>query len=129
MIKKKTERDETRTVFFFFQVFSWLEKVSANISLSKSVQKEKPKSSVRELNLSAPFVKFEPLTRDARPVYKSLDSWPVLDVEGRPGSCPFKMKPKPEIDNENSNDPKMTRRNKPRISVRHKTNIFPLHVG
>lgn len=105
-----------KTYLIYFQVFSWLEKVSTNISLGRLTQQPKPKSgSVKEFPLKSPYIKFEPERRDARPVYKSLDTWPVLELEGPAGSCAFRMKPRQE---ENESEVKMTRRSRPRLSVR-----------
>lgn len=72
-------------------------------------------------------------SRDARPVYKSLQSWPIIDLESAAGKAAFTFKTnsdvpkssttdckpagKEELELDATNDSRMTRKQRTRLSV------------
>lgn len=78
---------------------------------------------MKHVSIKAPYVKLEPITRDARPVYKTIESWPVLDFDAPVGKAAFCMKARDkslEAESNNINDgSRMTRkggRSRPSVS-------------
>ncbi|XP_044732466.1 uncharacterized protein LOC123295258 isoform X2 [Chrysoperla carnea] len=76
------------------KILNWLEKVAASIlqksdDLSTLKKKSKLKSTVKVEDLKPPFIKFEPYSRDARPIYKQLSAWPTINLDAEPGVSPF----------------------------------------
>ncbi|GLV35989.1 chiffon [Carabus blaptoides fortunei] len=105
------------------RVLSWLDKVTASLATAKSRR-------VKLISIKAPFLKFEPVLRDGRPVYKSLQTWPQIDLEA--GSCkPAFLIKNTAVANiseggeqqnhelDATNDGRMTRKQRTRLSVRN----------
>ncbi|KAL0109445.1 hypothetical protein PUN28_014487 [Cardiocondyla obscurior] len=73
-----------------FQV--WLDKIYESIKNTANVKQASQHSSAKVKHLKKPYVKFDSIHRATRPVFLELSSWPTLNFDGDPGSCPFDAK-------------------------------------
>ncbi|KAF4520914.1 hypothetical protein B566_EDAN014414 [Ephemera danica] len=71
------------------KVLKWLDKIESNLNSASSYLSLKTKS------LRSPFVKFEDLTKQYRPVYGSIAVWPTLNLDCGEGGCPFSVPKSP----------------------------------
>ncbi|XP_020299659.1 uncharacterized protein LOC109863669 isoform X2 [Pseudomyrmex gracilis] len=74
----------------------WLEKkifyasvLRDNLKQLKQANQHGTRKDLRIRRLRDPYVKFESVRRTTRPVFLELSSWPTLNFDGDPGSCPF----------------------------------------
>ncbi|XP_024939867.1 uncharacterized protein LOC107266767 isoform X2 [Cephus cinctus] len=80
----------------------WLEKIYVSLKDTRNLASRKVNSTQspsvciakdpKVKHLKAPFIKFESLRRDTRPVFLELSSWPTLNFDGESGTCPFDIK-------------------------------------
>ncbi|XP_071576302.1 uncharacterized protein [Temnothorax nylanderi] len=71
---------------------TWLDKIYESIKNTSNLKQINQHSSTKVKHLKRPYVKFDSIHRAARPVFLELSSWPTLNFDGDPGSCPFDAK-------------------------------------
>ncbi|XP_011877316.1 PREDICTED: uncharacterized protein LOC105567232 isoform X2 [Vollenhovia emeryi] len=70
----------------------WLDKIYESLTSTSSLKQVNQQSSTKLKHLKRPYVKFDSIHRSTRPVFLELPSWPTLNFDGDPGSCPFDAK-------------------------------------
>lgn len=77
---------------------AWLDKIYAsfkdtyNLKQLKQTNQHSTEKDFKVKHLRGSYVKFESFHRTTRPVFLELSSWPTLNFDGDPGSCPFNTK-------------------------------------
>ncbi|XP_011500760.1 PREDICTED: uncharacterized protein LOC105364525, partial [Ceratosolen solmsi marchali] len=80
-----------------YELQAWLDKITASLKDTHTLKRDNrtvPGKDLKVRHLKAPYIKFESYRRDSRPVFLELQSWPTLNFDGEPGSCPFDLKRK-----------------------------------
>ncbi|KYN40312.1 Protein chiffon [Trachymyrmex septentrionalis] len=71
---------------------AWLDRIYESIKNTSYVKQINQHSSTKVKHLKRPYVKFDSVYKATRPVFLELSSWPTLNFDGDPGSCPFDTK-------------------------------------
>ncbi|KYN07293.1 Protein chiffon, partial [Cyphomyrmex costatus] len=71
---------------------AWLDKIYESIKDTSYVKQINQHNSTRVKYLKRPYIKFDSIHKTTRPVFLELSSWPTLNFDGDPGSCPFDTK-------------------------------------
>ncbi|XP_033208039.1 titin homolog [Belonocnema kinseyi] len=74
---------------------TWLDKIYLSHKDTNNLKQSSPPAPSKNLKvkvLKAPYIKFESYHRDTKPVFFELPSWPKINLDGEPGSCPFGTK-------------------------------------
>ncbi|XP_011698681.1 PREDICTED: uncharacterized protein LOC105456393 isoform X2 [Wasmannia auropunctata] len=71
---------------------AWLDKIYESVKDTSNLKQINQHSSTRVKHLKKPYVKFDSIYKATRPVFLELSSWPTLNFDGDPGSCPFDAK-------------------------------------
>ncbi|KAL6264704.1 hypothetical protein P5V15_004803 [Pogonomyrmex californicus] len=77
---------------------TWLDKIyesfkdTYNLKQLKQINQHSSRKDLKIKHLKRPYVKFDSICRTTRPVFLELSSWPTLNFDGDPGSCPFDTK-------------------------------------
>ncbi|XP_014208744.1 myb-like protein X isoform X2 [Copidosoma floridanum] len=79
-------------IWTIHEFYSWFGKVEKAAKSPLETKQSGTSKQVKVKHLKEPFIKFESYRRETRPVFVELKSWPTLNFDGEPGSCPFDLK-------------------------------------
>ncbi|XP_011174238.1 uncharacterized protein LOC105206430 isoform X1 [Solenopsis invicta] len=82
---------------------AWLDKIYESVKNNSNLKQNNQHSLTRVKLLKRPYVKFDSIYRTTRPVFLELSSWPTLNFDGDPGSCPFDTKKQETRENKLTN--------------------------
>ncbi|KAK2577792.1 hypothetical protein KPH14_011999 [Odynerus spinipes] len=97
------------------KLLAWLDKIYASLKDTNSVKhlqgtsQHRSEKDFKVKHLKGSYVKFESFRRDTRPVFLELSTWPTLNFDGDPGTCPFDTKKREKFENKTNREVKENR--------------------
>ncbi|XP_067211480.1 protein chiffon isoform X2 [Linepithema humile] len=88
---------------------AWLDRIYAsfkdtyNLKQLKQNNQHNSGKALKIRQLKGSYIKFESFRKTTRPVFLELSSWPTLNFDGDPGSCPFDTKKQEKLESKLTN--------------------------